>query len=140
MLEFATHYHLAIDSMTAACDLDLLKYKLVPEEWKIAGELRDVLKVSYYYTFHTFTHSKIDFQGHHTLFFMWNNLATVIPAMDHINKILATSFKSPYQFSLTVYAALAVRKNAINKYYNRTDHLEVYHITWVSFHKLYHTC
>jgi len=82
MLEFATHYHLAIDLMTAACDLDLLKYKLVPEEWKIAGELRDVLKVSYYYTFHTFTHSKIDFQGHHTLFFMWNNLATVIPAMD----------------------------------------------------------
>jgi hypothetical protein len=32
MLEFATRYHLAIDSMTAARDMDLQKYKLVPEE------------------------------------------------------------------------------------------------------------
>ncbi len=61
MLEFATHYRLAINSMTAAHDLGLRKYKLVPEEWKIAGELRHVLKVSYYYILHNFTHSKIDF-------------------------------------------------------------------------------
>lgn len=61
MLEFATRYRLAIDSMTATRDMDLRKYELVPEEWKIAGELRDVLKVSYYYILHIFTHSKIDF-------------------------------------------------------------------------------
>jgi len=43
--------------MTAACDMDLWKYKLVPEEWNIAGELRDVLKVSYYYILHTYLYS-----------------------------------------------------------------------------------
>lgn len=45
MLDFAIKYRPAIDSMTAARDFDLRKYELLPAEWKIAGELRDVLKV-----------------------------------------------------------------------------------------------
>ena len=44
MIEFAVEYRAAIDSMTAARDLDLRKYELIPEEWKIAVELRDILK------------------------------------------------------------------------------------------------
>ena len=45
MLEFAVNYHAAVDSMSARRDLNLRKYELEPMEWKIAGELRDVLKV-----------------------------------------------------------------------------------------------
>jgi hypothetical protein len=46
MLEFAVRYRTAIDAMTAVRHFDLRKYELVPTEWKIASELRDVLKVS----------------------------------------------------------------------------------------------
>lgn len=48
MLSFAAEYRSAIDSMTAARDLGLRKYELDQAEWKIVGELRDVLKVSVY--------------------------------------------------------------------------------------------
>jgi len=53
--------------------------------------------------------------------------------MDHIDKILATSSESPYKFSLAIRAALAVGKNAINRYYNKTDHSEVYRIAMGTF-------
>ncbi len=36
---------------------------------------------------------------------------------------------SPSQFCPPICAAITVGKNAINKYYNKTDHSEVYHIT-----------
>jgi hypothetical protein len=62
-----------------------------------------------------------------TLFFSCStpNLATVIPAMDHIDKVLATS-SDRSQYSLSIHAALIIGKNAINQYYNKTDHLETY--------------
>lgn len=65
-----------------------------------------------------------------TLFFSRGtpNLATVIPAMDHIDKVLATSSDSPYKFSLAIRAALAIGKKAMNRYYDKTDHSEVYRI------------
>jgi len=53
--------------------------------------------------------------------------------MDHIDKILATSSESLYKFLLTIRAALAVGKNAINRYYNKTDHSEVYCIAMDTF-------
>ncbi|PPQ81717.1 hypothetical protein CVT26_007779 [Gymnopilus dilepis] len=114
MLDFAIKYRAAIDTMTAARDFDLRKYELVSVEWRIAGELRDVLKI---------------FKDA-TLFFSRStpNLATVIPAMDHIDKVLATCSDSPYQFSPAIRAALAIGKKAMNKYYNKTDHSEVYRI------------
>ena len=46
MLEFAIRYRVAIDAMTAAREFDLRKYELAPGEWKIAVELRDILRVS----------------------------------------------------------------------------------------------
>ena len=46
MLDFAVQYRVAIDAMTAVQEFDLRKYELVPAEWDIAKELRDVLKVS----------------------------------------------------------------------------------------------
>lgn len=46
MLEFAIQYHVAIDAMTAVHGFNLWKYELVPDEWKIAIELQDILRVS----------------------------------------------------------------------------------------------
>lgn len=58
--------------------------------------------------------------------------------MDHIDKVLATSSDSPYKFSVAIRAALAIRKAAMNKYYNKTDHSKVYRIamSMFSFSKL----
>ena len=50
MLNFAIKYRPAIDTMTATQDFDLRKYELVPSDWGIARELRDVLEV---YLFHS---------------------------------------------------------------------------------------
>lgn len=52
----------------------------------------------------------------------------VIPAMDHIDKVLATSSDSPRQFSLAIRAALAIGKKAMNQYYKKTDYSDVYRI------------
>jgi len=46
MLDFAVKYRPAIDTMTAARDLGLCNYELDQAEWKIAEDLREVLKVS----------------------------------------------------------------------------------------------
>ena len=95
----------------------------VEDCWRVEacfeGEL--LLHITYLYSF--------------TLFFSRRtpNLATVIPAMDHIDKVLATSSESPYKFLLAVRAALAVGKKAINRYYNKTDHSEVYRIAMGTF-------
>ncbi|KAN0138599.1 hypothetical protein V8E53_003587 [Lactarius tabidus] len=43
---------------------------------------------------------------------------------------LATSSASPHQFSLTICAALTIGKKAMNQYYNKTDHSNVY--CWIA--------
>jgi len=48
--------------------------------------------------------------------------------MDHIDKVLASASDSPFKFSIAIRAALAIGKNAINRYYNKTDQSEVYRI------------
>ena len=61
------------------------------------------------------------------------NLATVIPAMDHIDKVLATAADNSFKLSPAIRAALAIGKTTLNKYYNLTDQSEVYRIamgTW----------
>ncbi len=42
--------------------------------------------------------------------------------------MLAMSSDSLYKFSVAIHAALAIGKSAMNKYYNKTDQSEVYHI------------
>ena len=75
-----------------------------------------------------------------TLFFLRGtpNLATVIPAMDYIDKFLAMSAEQ--QYSPAIHVALAIRKKTINKYYNMTDHSEVYHIAMSMLFKLSTYC
>jgi hypothetical protein len=64
-----------------------------------------------------------------TLFFSRGtpNLATVIPAMDHIDERFATdAMNSSYEPAIR--ASLGVAKATLNRYYNMTDHSEVYRI------------
>ena len=74
MLEFAIQYHVAIDAMTAVREFDLRKYELGLDEWKIAMELRDVLKVSNSppLCFWPFTLFRLDFQRCNTVLFSWH--------------------------------------------------------------------
>src|SRR5260221_8411533 len=74
-----------------------------------------------------------------TLFFSRGtpNLATVIPAMDLIDKVLTRSSKSSSEFSLAVRAALAIGKRTLDKYHNKTGESEVYRITMSMFLPLF---
>jgi hypothetical protein len=70
-----------------------------------------------------------------TLFFSRStpNLATVIPAMDHIDETLTTQSRNR-KFGVSIRAALGIAKKTLNKYYDKTDRSEVYHIAMsVSF-------
>jgi uncharacterized protein YjaG (DUF416 family) len=55
------------------------------------------------------------------------NLATVIPAMDHIDTVLATNAIDNC-YCLTVQAALTIGKKTLNHYYSKTDLSNVYRI------------
>ena len=55
------------------------------------------------------------------------NLATVIPAMDHIDKVLTTSSDSN-KHSLSIRASLTIGKRTLSKYYNKAGDSEVYWI------------
>ena len=45
MLDFALEYRLGVDAMTSERKHDLRKFELTAEEWEIARQLHDVLKV-----------------------------------------------------------------------------------------------
>jgi hypothetical protein len=47
MLEFALAFHEALGTITSNKDMKLQKYKMDDEEWEMANQLREVLKVSY---------------------------------------------------------------------------------------------
>ena len=66
---------------------------------------------------------------HGTLFFSRDapNISTVIPAMDHIDEYLATACQN-IKLSKAIRAALALGKETLNRYYNKTDHSDVYRI------------
>jgi hypothetical protein len=60
-----------------------------------------------------------------TLFFLHStlNLATVIPAMDHIDVHLTTASQN-LKYSPAIHASLALGKAHLNKDYDLTDHSE----------------
>lgn len=49
MLEFAIEYREALEAMTGNQKMKMRQYELTEEDWNIATQLRDVLKVRYYY-------------------------------------------------------------------------------------------
>ena len=54
-------------------------------------------------------------------------MATVIPAMDHIDEHLATASVNA-DYPAAVKAALAIGKKTLNRYYNKTDHSKIFRI------------
>jgi hypothetical protein len=58
--------------------------------------------------------------------------------MDHIDEHLATAALNP-DYPLAIKAALAVGKAMLNRYYNKTDHSEVYRIAMGTVISLIHT-
>ena len=64
------------------------------------------------------------------------NVATVIPAMDHIDEHLATTaIDNDYPIALK--AALAIGKKTLNWYYDKTDHSEVFRIAMGTFFPIF---
>ena len=55
------------------------------------------------------------------------SIATIIPAMDHIDKHLATA-AIDNEYPLVIKVALAIGKKTLNRYYDKTDHSEVFRI------------
>ncbi|KAI0688813.1 hypothetical protein C8Q76DRAFT_569722, partial [Earliella scabrosa] len=102
----------------------LRSFELSPEEWETARQLREVLKV----------------RPHATLFFSRGtpNLATVIPAMDHIDNLLTTASKSHHQYDNAIRVACSLAQRTLNKYYSLTDASRTYRMAMVlhSRHKL----
>jgi hypothetical protein len=47
MLNFAVEYREALDAITGDRDMKMRQYELSEEDWNIATQLRDVLKVSF---------------------------------------------------------------------------------------------
>ncbi|TEB28014.1 hypothetical protein FA13DRAFT_1633689 [Coprinellus micaceus] len=118
MIVFTLEYRKAIAAMTADADNNLRKYKLWREEWEILEQLVKVLKV--------FKHA--------TLFFSraTPNLATVIPAMDHIDEVLTTQAIDTNNALLpSIRAACSLARKTLNRYYERTDLSEMYRIAMV---------
>ena len=62
-------------------------------------------------------------------------LATVIPAMDHIDETLTSqSLDSDYEPAIRT--ALRLAKKVLNRYYSATDHSEVYRIAMRTYFTL----
>jgi hypothetical protein len=53
---------------------------------------------------------------------------TVIPAMNIIDHMLAMTSDSSYDFCIAICITLAIGNKTMNKYYNKIDSSEVYHI------------
>lgn len=65
-----------------------------------------------------------------TLFFLHStpNIATVIPAMDHLDEHLTNAALNP-KYSMLIKATIAIEKKTLNWYYNKTDHSDVFCIS-----------
>ena len=137
MLEFPINYRAAIDVIASNCDLNLRKYELEDDEWVIAANLRDTLKVCtilLFLNYYWIVVVSLQIFKHATLFFSCDtpNISTVIPAMDHINTHLVTATQN-LTYSPSIHAALAIGKKTLNQYYNKTDSSEVYRIAMGMF-------
>jgi hypothetical protein len=131
MLRFALDYQMGLEDITSDRDLKLRKYEMDEEEWELARQLCQVLKV------HITTHLACKRSGlspqifkDATLFFLRDgapNIATVIPAMDHIDEVLTMNALDAHM-PISIKAALAMGKKTLNRYYSKTDLSEVYRI------------
>jgi hypothetical protein len=138
MLEYALKHRKAVDVVTQQRELGLRKFELSDDEWLVVEQLYSVLKVrpcscfvSKYYK-----HKQLPcLLGLHqilkdaTLFFSRStpNLATVIPAMDHIDQQL-TTYARDKKYLRSIRSGVSLAKKTLNRYYSLTDSSEVYRI------------
>ena len=74
-----------------------------------------------------------------TLFFSHGgtlNIASVIPAMDHLDEHLTMAAAS-HKYGPVLRAAVAIGKKTLNRYYDWTDHSELYWIAMGTFAHVY---
>jgi hypothetical protein len=124
MLVFALEYHEAIDELTG--DRDMRKYELDEDEWALVDQLCNLLKVCP--TTHRFihaTHVIPDLSARDPFFSRSTpSLATMIPAMDHIDSHLAEASED-LTYSPAIRAAMALGKTHLNKYYDMKSHVNL---------------
>ncbi|KAF8551359.1 hypothetical protein OG21DRAFT_1418173 [Imleria badia] len=121
MLEYVLCHREAIDTVTQ--HEDLRKYELSNNEWKNVQQLHNVLKIL----------------KDATVYFSRSmpNLASVIPAMDHINNKFM-KYARDRKYTIAIYSTILLAKKTLNRYYTLTDDSDVYRITMVlhPWHKL----
>ena len=132
MLEVAIDYRDVIDHLCSERDPGLRKFELDPEEWLIATQLRNLLKVWCRYT--SLSKLIIAFMQifkDATQFFSRSkvsNLMIVIPAMDHLDKHLATGLTGT-EYSPSIRSAIRIGIKTLNKYYSKTDQSDLYRVS-----------
>ncbi|KAG2029511.1 hypothetical protein BDR03DRAFT_880567, partial [Suillus americanus] len=113
LINFAIKYQTAIKEMTAKHEHNLRVFELSVEEWKIASDLQEVFKDA-------------------TTFFSCStpNLTTVIPTINHIDKMLL-AHESSSSLNSAVQSALTLGKKTLDHYYSLTDKSDVYCVAMV---------
>ena len=92
-------------------------------------KLSGVLKVHHFTSSQFVTQTSLDIQAGNPFFSAQTpNLSKFIPAMDYINKHLASGALN-MAYLPTIQAFMLIRKRLLNKYYNMMDYSEVYRIT-----------
>ncbi|KAE9399721.1 hypothetical protein BT96DRAFT_820228 [Gymnopus androsaceus JB14] len=113
----ALQYKTALNSFINDSDHGLSRFALSSTEWAILENLRDVL--------HQAFKDVMLFCSHDTA-----TLASVIPAMDKLDSVLASSVlkkvDKQIQFTAPVKISLLAAKKTLNCYYTATDNSRMY--------------
>ncbi|KAJ7447001.1 hypothetical protein FB451DRAFT_1054718, partial [Mycena latifolia] len=115
MINSALAYHHALHEITLDSDYGLTNQYLSADEWAILSDLRDILLVRYILDFNLAT------------------IATVIPAMDKLDSMLATAIITKHDgeqktFTPAVKIALVYAKKTLNRYYAKAYYNRVQRI------------
>jgi hypothetical protein len=135
MLDFAIEYRKALQLTTSNLDLNLRQYELSREEWATAQQLREVLKVcAWFVSITVVSNEYFKVFKDATTFFSQSkpNIDSVIPAMDYIDQQLTNSALDP-KYSLSIKTAISLGKRTLNRYYDMTNHSEIYRIAMGEF-------
>lgn len=138
MLKFASTYREPIDKITGDQSLKLREYEL--NEWKIVEELRDTLKVCFFFfLFFLLSINFILLQIFKTVTLEFSTdtlcITNIIPAMDRMHENLQAACSNE-ELSDRICAALKIGMNLLNKYYLITDNSELYRIAINMLHMM----
>ncbi|KAJ7440690.1 hypothetical protein B0H11DRAFT_1750543 [Mycena galericulata] len=141
MIVAALKYRRAYREFTMDETNGLISHVLTAAEWQVLEDLRDILCVRSISLRSALSLIPVQSFKDATLFFSRDSatLATVIPAMDKIDSLLATAvLKRPggdRSFSAPIKAALLKSKHTLNRYYALAYYSRIYRIAlsaWLS--------